>query len=104
MKSVRCSGCGANLNFDGTRKIMRCQYCGTVYKDESKYVKQEPLSQQIETLSSRPVFVNEGFETRPRFSIVAFVLLFCTGFFPVAFIYWLVVRARQKEWDRLNRH
>ena len=89
MKNIRCSGCGANLNYDGTKKIMKCQYCGTVYKDDSKYEKVEPLSQH------QPIIVNTTssnghlFDTsgdRPRFKLGIFLLWCVFGFFPVAII------------------
>ena len=36
MDSLKCKGCGANIDFDGTRHILKCEYCGTVYKDSVK--------------------------------------------------------------------
>ena len=100
MKSVKCAGCGANVDFDGSKKIIRCEYCGTVYKDESKFAKADPLSQQqLEEMVAKARFASEEYEERPKFSPFIFILLCCFGIFPIA-IYWIVLRARQKQWDK----
>ena len=102
MKSVRCSGCGANLNFDGSRKIMKCQYCGTVYKDDSKYEKVEPLSEHQSTTTHTGNINIQVFETsgdRPKFKLGIFILWLAFGFFPVAIIYLILTKIRQKAWD-----
>lgn len=101
MKSVRCSGCGANLNFDGTKKIMKCQYCGTVYKDDSKYEKQEPLS-QTQTINTGAINIFDTTGDRPKVKISVIVLLCVLGFFPFAFIYWAMTKARQNDWDKTH--
>lgn len=103
MRSVKCSGCGANLNFDGSRKIMKCQYCGTVYKDDSKYEKTEPLSTQqtfTTTTGNGSVFDVNG--DRPKLSVGLIVFLCIMGFFPFALLYLLLIKAKQKEWDKSN--
>ena len=34
MKSIRCTGCGANLIVNEDKDIITCEYCGTQYKQE----------------------------------------------------------------------
>jgi DNA-directed RNA polymerase subunit RPC12/RpoP len=29
MKAIKCPSCGANVEYDGTSPILRCEYCGT---------------------------------------------------------------------------
>ena len=104
MRSVKCSGCGANLNFDGSKKIMKCQYCGTVYKDDSKFEKSEPLSAQqtftTTTGSKNTIFDVSG--DRPKLSIPIIIILCLFGAFPFALLYFAMTKSRQKEWDENN--
>ncbi len=103
MRSVKCSGCGANLNFDGSRKIMKCQYCGTVYKDDSKFEKAETLSTQqtfTTTTGNGPVFDVNG--DRPKLNIPIIIILCLFGAFPFALLYFAMTKSRQKEWDKFN--
>jgi len=32
---MRCPNCGANIIFDSENQVYKCQYCGSIYADES---------------------------------------------------------------------
>jgi hypothetical protein len=66
----------------------------------TKFAKADPLSQQqIEEMVARARFASEEYEERPKFNPFIFILLCFFGIFPMA-IYWIVLRARQKQWDK----
>ena len=100
MATIKCTGCGANISLDGTKRSVKCAYCGTVYTDD-KYVEPKPsLFGSVQPQST--VTTGQDLSGRPKVNIGIFCLLFLLlGWIP-GVIYLAVVNSKQKEWDRKN--
>ncbi len=103
MNSIKCKGCGANLNYDGSRQIIKCEYCGTIYKDEAKYQKvNTPTDDQIATMKSALDGYSEVQGDRPKMNWLVFILLMFFFMFAIAILYFVIIKARQREWDKAH--
>ncbi len=105
MATIKCSGCGANISLDGTKRSVKCAYCGTTYTDD-KYVEPKPslfgsnISVSVQPQSA--VTTGNNINGRPKVNVGIFCLLFfILGWIP-GVIYLAIVNSKQKEWDARN--
>lgn len=105
MNSMKCKGCGANLDFDGTKHILKCEYCGTVYKDSAKNQTAKEYEKIHKTAPTVHIdkFGDENSDKRPVAKVWIVVLLIMTGAVPILFGYVLYIFMKQKAWDDRHR-
>ena len=102
MDRLKCKGCGANLDFDGTRHIIKCPYCGTVYKDPAK---NQSVKEHMANTFSGPTVTIERYgdaseRPRPRAGLV---ILFLICGMPILIGYLVYIGVKQKAWDDSHR-
>ena len=105
MDSLKCKGCGANIDFDGTKHILKCEYCGTVYKDSVKNL----TAREFEKKNRKgPVVTIEKYgaddtSQRPVAKPWIVILLIMTGAIPILFGYIFYIIMKQKAWNDRHR-
>ncbi|MBQ3048015.1 MAG: hypothetical protein IJD48_03260 [Clostridia bacterium] len=102
METLKCSGCGATLDYDESKDILKCQYCGTVHKNASTKKNFEQESHQQPIINTEQIFNANGERPTVNAGVIVFLLLF--GFFPLAILYWFIIKIRQNSWDNANRN
>ena len=105
MKLNKCPHCGASVTVSGENRLIKCDYCNSTfevegYKEQKGNVEENTNPQVINNYfdSSAAGNSNKRVPKRPKFSLVGGVLLFIISPF-CAFIYFIVVKSKQKAWD-----
>ena len=102
MRVNQCPNCGASITVTEDIKLLRCEYCNSSF--ENKYFKEK----NIDNNNSQGTYnyntnsearIQKGPKTkRPKLNILFVCILFCIN--PVvSIIYYVLTKAKQKEWD-----
>lgn len=93
LKGRKCPNCGGEMKFDNRKHVYQCEYCSSVFKDESTYNKGNPRveidPQELDDVRKR-VFnqVQENFEhvnkKHNHIAMIGFLITFVIMFIGIA--------------------
>ncbi len=97
MEQVKCPACGAKIKVDAKNRFLKCEYCGSVLKND-EYVDAAPVPTQPTTPTptpTKPVYV----PPRPRIRV--FLVIFLAFFYVWPAVIYIFIKAAQiEEWER----
>lgn len=100
-ESNKCPNCGATVKYNDDRSQAKCPYCNSSFEGDKN---NSTFDRKTATIADLQIDEDDSLYTgkRPKVSVFIFLTIFL--FFPfAAFVYLIVMKVIQKEWDKRNK-